>query len=214
MVTLDELRRLAANAASTAGDPLELLDQHLIRLGVAASVTSLSNYAIEAAVAEVYAAGGTPGQAQEILSLVSGLGVHSLMAASLVVLEQAREAGYGFSEELTNEQQLLWDEHVGSDPFWAGFERDLPGFLRSMLILSSDQFVAFFSYCAVPWKSRSVRAKIKELTAMACDATPAHRFLPGFRLHLANAVTLGAGALALEAALNIAARAPEHVGTR
>jgi hypothetical protein len=83
-----------------------------------------------------------------------------------------------------------------------------------MLLLSTDQFIAFFEYCAVPWKSRQVRAKVKELTAMACDATPAHRFLPGFRLHLANAVALGAGRLAIEEAMAIAAAAPQHQGTR
>jgi hypothetical protein len=48
---------------------------------------------------------------------------------------------------------------------------------------------------------------------MACDATPAHRFLPGFKLHLANAVMLGAGALAINEALVLAAAAPEHQGT-
>jgi len=103
--------------------------------------------------------------------------------------------------------------HVGGDPFWQSFEGVLPGFLRSMLILSPDQFAAFFEFCAVPWKSRQVRAKIKELTAMACDATPAHRFLPGFRLHLKNAATLGAGSVAIAQAMQIARSAPKHLGT-
>lgn len=213
MVTLDDLKLLAAEVA-LPGDPLDPLEARLIRLGVAASVTSLDTDSIDIAVADAFAAGATPGEIQEILSTVSGLGVHSLMMTSGIILKRARAAGFALAEDLSPEQQALWDQHVGDDPFWAGFERELPGFLRSMLLLSTDQFIAFFEYCAVPWKTRHVRAKVKELTAMACDATPAHRFLPGFRLHLANAVSLGAGRLAVDEALAIAASAPRHRGTR
>ncbi|MFA7585360.1 MAG: carboxymuconolactone decarboxylase family protein [Novosphingobium sp.] len=213
MVTVDELRTLARNAVATPGDPLDPLDMQLIRLAVAASVTSLSRDAIQHAVTEAFAAGASPAQIQEILSLVSGLGVHTLMVTARMVLDHARTAGFAITDTLTPQQQALWDQHVGNDPFWASFEKELPGFLRSMLLLSSDQFIAFFDYCAVPWKSRQVRARTKEIAAMACDATPAHRFLPGFRLHLANAVTLGAGHLAIEEALAIASEAPEHSGT-
>jgi hypothetical protein len=129
------------------------------------------------------------------------------------VVDQARSYGFSIADTLTAGQQQLWDKYVGDDPFWIGFEQELPGFLRSMLLLSSDQFKAFFDYCAVPWKGGTVRARIKELTAMACDASPSHRFLPGFRLHLANAVALGAGRLALEQALAVAADSPVHDGT-
>lgn len=214
MVTVDDLTKLAAEAAASEGESLAARDVALIRLGLAASVTSLDNAAIGDTIAEAFAAGATPDQIQEILSLVSGLGVHSLMASCTAVVDGARAAGFEISDSLSPDQQALWDRHVGQDPFWSGFERELPDFLSAMLKLSSDQFVAFFEYCAVPWKGRHVRAKIKELTAMACDATPAHRFLPGFRLHLANAVTLGAGSLAIDQAMAIAAAAPEHHGTR
>jgi alkylhydroperoxidase/carboxymuconolactone decarboxylase family protein YurZ len=213
MVTVDELRASAMAAVNEARDPLSELDVQLVRLGVCASVTSLNREAIEVAVADAFRAGATPAQIQEILSLVSGLGVHTLMVASASVVDQARSCGFSIDDTLTADQQQLWDRYVGDDPFWIGFEKELPDFLRSMLLLSADQFKAFFEYCAVPWKGGTVRAKIKELTAMACDATASHRFLPGFRLHLANAVALGAGSTALEQTLGIAAAAPIHDGT-
>jgi alkylhydroperoxidase/carboxymuconolactone decarboxylase family protein YurZ len=165
---------------------------------------------INAAIAAAMAEGATPAQIQEIVSLVSGLGVHSLMATAVPI---ARAAGLEVSP-FTPEQQALWDRHVGSDPFWNAFETEFPGFLGAMLRLSADQFTAFFDYCAVPWKSGQVRAKLKELIAMACDATPTHRFGPGFRLHLGNAIKLGAGGRAVTEALDIAAAAPMHVGWR
>lgn len=213
MVSLEDLQDIADRATGDAGDPLAPPDAALIRFGVYASVTSLDRSAVAQGIADALAAGATPAQIQEILSLVSGLGVHSLMVASATLVEQVRAAGFAIADTLTPEQEKLWDNHVGKDPFWIGFERELPGFLRSMLVLSPDQFEAFFQYCAVPWKSGQVRSRIKELTAMACDATPAHRFLPGFRLHLANAVALGAGRLAINEVLTIARTAPVHQGT-
>lgn len=213
MVTLQMMRREVEQAISSPGEPLAPCDVALIRVGLAASVTALDNRAIVTASDEAFAAGATPEQIQEVLSLVSGLGVHTLMASCAVIIERARAAGYEFPESLSPEQQALWDKHVGEDPFWAGFEREVPGFLHAMLQLSADQFVAFFDYCSVPWRTRSVRGRIKELIAMACDATPAHRFMPGFKLHLSNAIKLGAGRLALDETLALAAAAPVHRGT-
>jgi len=213
MVAVSDLRALAEAVECEPGESLSTADLQLITLGVCVSVTSLDRAAVETAIGGAFEAGATPAQVQEILSLVSGLGVHTLMVASAPVLVQARSAGFALDDKLTAEQQQLWDKYIGNDPFWIGFERELPGFLRSMLLLSTEQFKAFFAYCAVPWKSGQVRAKIKELTAMACDATPTHRFLPGFRLHLANAVALGAGRIALEQVMAIASGAPPHSGT-
>jgi alkylhydroperoxidase/carboxymuconolactone decarboxylase family protein YurZ len=57
-----------------------------------------------------------------------------------------------------------------------------------------------------------VRARTKELVALACDASPTHRFRPGFRVHLKNAILLGVGRRAIEQTLDIAAAAPGHGG--
>ncbi len=151
---------------------------------------------------------------QEIIALASGLGVHSLMASSLAVLEEAaRRELVDPGAALDPERQALWDRHVGEDPFWTGFSEELPGFLEAMLRLSPDIFVGFFAYCAIPWRSGTVRARVKELAALACDAAPSHRFRPGFRVHLKNAIKLGVGRFAIMQALDLGAAAPEHQGT-
>jgi alkylhydroperoxidase/carboxymuconolactone decarboxylase family protein YurZ len=211
-IELASLHAIAVAALGNAddGEPLAPLDAALIRMGVVASVTALDRDAIEAAIAGAIHAGATPAQIQEVVSLVSGLGVHSLMATALPI---ARAADVEHAP-LSLEQQALWETYVGADPFWGAFEAEFPGFLGALLRLSSDQFAAFFDYCTVPWKSGKVRGAIKELIAMACDATPAHRFAPGFRLHLGNAITLGVGRRAVMEALEIAAAAPAHDGWR
>ncbi|HEX8419656.1 MAG TPA: carboxymuconolactone decarboxylase family protein [Sphingomonas sp.] len=214
-VTLTDLRLAAERLLSEVpeGEPLSESCAALISLGVAVSVTSLDRSSIEAAIDRSVAAGATFDQVQEAISLVSGLGVHSLMTSLASVAARAIETGQLAGGVLDDERQALWDRYVGTDPFWTGFEAETPGFLDAMLRLSPDQFAAFFEYCAVPWKSGAIRARCKELIALASDATPAHRFLPGFRLHLRNAVALGAGRLAVLETLDLAAAAPPHRGT-
>jgi hypothetical protein len=99
---------------------------------------------------------------------------------------------------------------VGQDRYWEGFERELPGFLAGLLEVSPDGFDAFFRSCAVPWRSGQLPALAKELVALAVDATPTHRYLPGLRLHLRNALRLGGGSAMVRAVLDVAAAAPVH----
>ena len=214
--TVSDLRALAREStmALPEGAPLSPFETALLGVGLTASVTLLDRSAADAAIDAAFAAGASSQQVQEVVSLVSGLGVHSLMMTAPMILAAAARAGEPVDLPLTVAQQDLWDQHVGEDPFWASFEREMPGFLEAMLRLSSDQFTAFFDYCAVPWKSGAVRARIKELVAMAVDATPTHRFLPGFKLHLANAIALGVGSVAINEALDLAEAAPPHIGTR
>lgn len=211
-ITVAELQVLAATAlgGTPDGAPLDPMEIALIRLGLSASVTALNRDAVRTSIDEAAKAGATAAQMQEVVSLVSGLGVHSLMATAVPIALAAQVE----SAQFTPEQQMLWEKYVGNDPFWSDFETELPHFLGAMLRLSSEQFIAFFEYCSVPWKSGQVRARLKELIAMACDATPAHRFAPGFRLHLRNALKLGAGRLAVMKALELAAETPPHEGWR
>jgi alkylhydroperoxidase/carboxymuconolactone decarboxylase family protein YurZ len=181
-------------------------------MGLAACVTSLNTQAIDSAITDCFEAGLTPQQIQEVISVVSGLGVHSLMVTAANIVAKAREAGHAIGGPLSEAETALWKARVGDDPFWTSMEAEVPGFLRSLLRLSPPQFEAFFDYCAVPWKNGVVRARVKELLAMASDATRSHVFAPGFRLHLANAIKLGAGRLAIDECLALAATAPAHQG--
>lgn len=197
-----------------SGEALDARDAALVRLAAAVSVTTLDRNAISASIRHALDAGASVAQVQEIIALASGLGVHSLMVSAVSVLEEATARGLADPDApLDPEQQRLWDQHVGTDPFWEGFSDELPGFLEAMLRLSPDIFAGFFEYCAIPWRSGTVRAKVKELAALACDAAPSHRFRPGFRVHLKNAIKLGVGRAAIFQALDIAAAAPEHRGT-
>jgi alkylhydroperoxidase/carboxymuconolactone decarboxylase family protein YurZ len=216
-ITLPDLRALARTMAASApeGGALNSQVAGLVAFAVAASVTSLDVTAMESAARRALDAGASTTQLHEVLTLVSGLGVHSLMVGSPLLARVARERGdTAIDAEPDAERVALWRANVGDDPFWARMQAEVPGFLDSLLRLSPQTFEEFFRYCALPWATRSVRAVSKELIAMAVDATPTHRFAPGFRLHLANALQLGASRGEVEHSLNIAAAAPAHSGVR
>src|SRR3546814_10329765 len=142
MLFLPHLRETTLKALDgvAEGGPLAPLWRALSQLGLAASVSALNREAFSIAVAAAYERGATPGQVQEVFALVSGLGVHSLMISAVVVLEEARLRGrIAVDDTLNAERQALWDARVGDDPFWIDFEREMPGFLKAMLILSPDR---------------------------------------------------------------------------
>jgi alkylhydroperoxidase/carboxymuconolactone decarboxylase family protein YurZ len=216
VVTLARLREEALSLLADVpeGDGLDELTVSLVRLAVRGAVTALDRDAIDEAIADALDAGASAAQVHETLVVVSGLGVHSLMEGSSRVAAALRERGDTFDGPLDAERAALRERMQGGDPYWDDFDREVPGFLDSLLRLSPEAYEAFFTYCAVPWRTGAVRGRTKELMSMAVDATPTHRYLPGMRLHLANAVRLGAGRTAILSTLDLAAGAPEHSGVQ
>ncbi|WP_427925151.1 carboxymuconolactone decarboxylase family protein [Streptomyces sp. cg40] len=215
VVTVDDVRAeaLALLAGVADGDGLDAPTSALITLAVNASVCSLGGPRITREIRHALDAGATAAQVHETLVVVSGLGVHTLMEGSGRLAEVLRERGdTSLDVPLDADRATLRGTRQGDDPYWRDFEREVPGFLDALLRLSPESYEAFFDYCAVPWRTGALRGRVKELISMASDATPAHRYLPGLRLHLANAVRLGCGRTAVLHALDIAAAAPPHHG--
>lgn len=221
MITLDDIhdevvQRLAGHPE---GESLDAQTAALIAFGVRASVSTLDMASCEPFIQEALRSGATADQLHEALVLVSGLGVHSLMEGSARLARLAAESASGAASgaaaaELSDEQRRLWQTYVGDNPYWQGVEAQTPGFLKGLLQMSPAAFEAFFVYCAVPWKSRHLLPLTKELISIAVDASTTHRYMPGLRLHLANALKLGAGRKAILETLAIAAHAPPHSGVR
>jgi alkylhydroperoxidase/carboxymuconolactone decarboxylase family protein YurZ len=211
---IDDVRAQAASLLEGAptGERLEPATAALIGLGVAASLPALDSAGTRERARAALDAGASAEQISETLMLIAGLGVHSLMQGARdlqAVLDEREAADQG---PLDRRRQALWDEHVGTDSYWEDFEREVPGFLEALLRQSPESFEAFFTICAVPWRMGSLPARTKELIALATDAMPAHRYLPGVRIHVRGALRAGAGRMAIEEAIEIGAAAPPHEG--
>jgi alkylhydroperoxidase/carboxymuconolactone decarboxylase family protein YurZ len=195
-------------AAAPEGEELDERIAALARLGLSATVVVLDPDAIREHTARALELGWTAPQIHEILTLVSGMGVHTFFEATRALDELAPPA------EPSPEAEELWRRHVGDDPYWDGMEEEVPGFLRALNRRSPEAFEAFFAYNAVPWRTRQVRAIVKELISIGVDAQPAHRYLPGMRLHIRNALTVGAGRRQIRGILAIAAGSGMPPGVR
>lgn len=217
MVSLEEIHSEALSLliSCSEGDGLDEQTAALIGLAVRASVSTLDIEGIDAYAERALDAGATPEQVHETLVLISGLGVHTLMEGSRRIARIAQARGLiDMQAPLDQGQETLRAKYVGHDPYWNVMEREAPGFIDALLRQSPDAFRAFFDYCAVPWKTGALPARSKELISIAVDASTTHRYLPGMRLHLSNAVKLGIGRAAIMEALDIAAQAPGHSGIR
>ncbi|QTJ68581.1 carboxymuconolactone decarboxylase family protein [Rhodococcus sp. ZPP] len=209
-----DLRVLAEEILDGVEDGAGLDEQTrvLTQIAVRSAVTTMDVAGTARYIEDALDLGLDAAQIQEALTVVSGLGVHTLFESSRQLSSALRRRGGGGAAPLDQTQQNLWDRYIGTDPYWQRMEDELPGFFDALLRMSPETFVAFFDYCAVPWKSRALRAVTKELISLAADSTPTHRYKPGFLLHLKNALDLGAGARSIREVLDISAAAPEHHG--
>ena len=213
VASLAELRAEAVQQLTgvSDGDPLEERTRVLIEYAVCVALGSLDVSAARPYAERALDLGVSADQLHEILMLVSGLGVHTLMEGSRALGTVLRDRGLGLPERDALRDRL-WRENIGSAPYWETFERHVPGFLDDLLSLSPEAFAAFVAYCAVPARTQHVDALTKELVSIAVDSTPMHRYLPGLRLHLDNALRLGAGRIQLLEAMDLGAAAPPHRG--
>lgn len=204
-----EAERLLANADE--GMPLDDVTRTLVGYAVCAAVTTLDFHVADQYAGRAIDLGVTPEQLHEVLVLVSGLGVHTLMEGSRSLAALLRSRGRDLPT-VDEPRKALWESYVGSFRYWKMFEAHVPGFLDALLRLSPEGFEGFMRYGAIPSRTKQLEPVVKEVLSIAVDATPTHRYMPGLRLHLAQAVALGAGRMELLEAIDIAAATPAAPG--
>lgn len=214
-LSLDDLRALAAATVADLepGEGLDPLERELVTLAIASSTTALALDRMQSSMEAALGLGATPEQVVEVLLLVAPLGMHTLhegIRELRPVLD--RLAPDRLRQDLDDEQRALRDTFEGHSSYWERLDAQLPGFIDGLLRLSPTGYRAFFEFCAVAWKDGSLPALTRELVYLAIDATPTHRYGPGFRLHLDNAIRLGATRRQVHDVLELAAAGPEHLG--
>ena len=177
----------------------------LVAFAVAATPTTLDRAGMEQHAGGALDAGATFDELTEAMLLASAIGLHGLHEAPQVLraLAEARSAPFPAHTEET----VSYRDRLLADPYWQRLDAQLPGFLDSMLRLDAPAFKLFVDYVGIPWRTGTLAAKTKELIYVAIDTMPSHRYLPGMRFHIENALALGATRQELLDVLDISAAA-------
>ncbi|RNF39792.1 carboxymuconolactone decarboxylase family protein [Planococcus salinus] len=64
--------------------------------------------------------------------------------------------------------------------------------LEELLQLDEDFFGVYVNFISIPWKTGSLQPKVKELINIAISSSPTHLSMPATRIHIRNALRLGA----------------------
>ena len=87
--------------------------------------------------------------------------------------------------EVNQTKETLKEEFIKNRGYWSKFWEDV-------LELDSNFFSIFSRFSSVPSKNNELSPKIREFIYIAIDASTTHLYLPGLKLHMENALALGA----------------------
>lgn len=87
--------------------------------------------------------------------------------------------------ELSKRQQAIKDTFVENRGYWSKI-------WDQILHLSPDYFEAYTELSSVPWTHGVLEPKVKEFMYIAADASTTHLYNAGTRIHIQNALRLGA----------------------
>ncbi|MEJ1922192.1 carboxymuconolactone decarboxylase family protein [Microbacterium sp. KHB019] len=196
------------------GEPLDDVTAALVGLATRACGTTLDLEGTREHIGRVLDAGGSGEQIEEMMVLISGIGIHGLIGTASVVARALREHGHpAVGDTLTPEQEVVWERLGGGDAREARVARVSPDFLPNLVRLVPEPMVkAVLDFRAAPWFSETLTPLQMEFIGIAVDTMPSHRFMPTLRMHVGRALDLGAGRRQIEDVLSISAAAPQHRG--
>ncbi|MBM84845.1 MAG: gamma-carboxymuconolactone decarboxylase [Rhodospirillaceae bacterium] len=91
----------------------------------------------------------------------------------------------GLVAKLSEHQKRMKAEFIENRGYWYPF-------WQQVLELSPEFFEAYCTFSSVPWKTGPLEPKVKEMIYVAMDIATTHLYMPGTRIHMANALRYGA----------------------
>jgi alkylhydroperoxidase/carboxymuconolactone decarboxylase family protein YurZ len=181
--------------------------RELVLVAVDAAATHLYVPGIRQHVRSALERGASAGELMEVLELTSTLGIHACNIGVPLLIEVLAEEGLRSGPaQLTERQQELKAQFIDSRGYWHEF-------WDGMLELDPELFAAYLHFSALPWRSGVLEPKVKELIYIAFDAAATHLYAPGLKLHMRNAVRLGATTGEITEVLELASLLGMHAAT-
>jgi len=172
----------------TGESHLEPKVKEFVYIAADAAATHLYEPGIRQHVAAAFEHGATREEIMEVIELTSTLGIHASNIGVPLLLEVLQEEGLRDGPApLDERRERLKAEFTANRGYWHEF-------WDGLLELDPDLFEAYTEFSSVPWRTGTLPPKVKELIYIAFDASATHLYVPGLKLHMQNAVRLGATA--------------------
>lgn len=181
--------------------------REFIFIAADAAATHLYEPGIRQHVRAALELGASAAEVMEVLELTSTLGIHACNIGVPLLIDVLTEEGLRTeAAPRTPRQEQLKADFVGSRGYWHEF-------WDGLLELDPELFAAYLDFSAVPWRTGVLAPRVKELVYIAFDASATHLYAPGLKLHMRNAVRLGATAAEILEVLEIVSVIGIHAAT-
>jgi len=161
--------------------------QEFIYIAVAASTTHIHAPGVRAHIQAALAVGATADEIMEVIGLTYLVGIHTVTLGAPILLELMEEEGISRNGDanLDEERQQIKDKFVKRRGFWTDTWNPL-------LELDPKFFEAYVDFSSLPSKTGVLEPKVRELVTCAFDAATTHLYGRGTKIHMRNALRLGA----------------------
>lgn len=198
---------LAWSAVPLRKHHLEPKVREFVFIAADAAATHLYEPGIRQHVRAALDLGASAAEVMEVLELTSTLGIHACNIGIPLLLEVLAEEGLrDGAAPLSPRQEELKAEFVASRGYWHEF-------WDGLLELDPELFATYLDFSALPWRAGVLAPKVKEFVYIAFDAAATHLYAPGLKLHMRNAVRLGATAAEIVEVLEIVSVIGIHAAT-
>jgi alkylhydroperoxidase/carboxymuconolactone decarboxylase family protein YurZ len=186
---------------------LDAKTKEFMYIAVDAAATHLYVPGIGQHVRAALGHGATPAEIMEVIELTSTLGIHACNIGIPLLIEVLEEEGLRTGPEpLDAEQERMKAEFTENRGYWHEF-------WDGMLEVDPELFEAYVAFSSHPWKHGVLEPKVKEFVYIAFDAAATHLYVPGLKLHMRNALRLGATKEEILEVLEIASVIGIHAAT-
>jgi alkylhydroperoxidase/carboxymuconolactone decarboxylase family protein YurZ len=186
---------------------LEPKVREFIFIAADAAATHLYEPGIRQHIRAALDLGASAAEVMEVLELTSTLGIHACNVGIPLLIEVLTEEGLRTGPApLSPRQEQLKAEFTERRGYWHEF-------WDGLLELDEELFAAYLDFSSVPWRTGVLEPKVKELVYVAFDAAATHLYVPGLKLHMRNAVCLGATSAEIIEVLEIVSVIGIHAAT-
>ena len=177
---------LDMRSAAMSKDALLPKEQELICVALAAACTHIHEPSIRAHNDAALAAGASAEEIFEAIGVGYLLGIHSVTGGAPILFELMEELGISQKPYQISEKRLeIKEKFVATRGFW-------PERFTFLLRMDPVFFEAYTDFSSFSSKSKVLEPKMRELIICAIDASTTHLHTIGIKVHMRNALKLGA----------------------